>query len=181
MATAKSTTAELTDNIQRQMAEIRHELHQDVQEAVKGAQSLADWRSQVRRHAWLALGAAAAVGYLIVPRRRHEPAPQFVAVAPAVMGAAAMEPAPTEAKKKRSGIIGTAFGLLSPIAVRAVQNYAIQYLEQWLAAQPTGAGSGILGSSHFPGASTTGGGSTPGGRPSSPSGPGASGRPREGR
>ena len=81
MATAKSTAAEITE-IQRRMAQVRRELHEEVREAVKGAQSLTDWRSQVRHHPWLALGAAAAVGYLIVPRRRQEPAPTIVAVTP---------------------------------------------------------------------------------------------------
>ena len=135
MATAKSSPAEITE-IQRRMAQIRRELHEEVREAVKGAQSLTDWRSQVRNHPWLALGAAAAVGYLIVPRRQR-PAPAIVAVP----RAAAVPPAIAAAarKKKRWGLIGSAFGLLAPIAVRAAQNYAIQYLEQWIAAQPAGA------------------------------------------
>ena len=51
MATAKSTPAEINE-IQRRMAQIRRELHEEVREAVKGAQSLTDWRSQVRHHPW---------------------------------------------------------------------------------------------------------------------------------
>jgi hypothetical protein len=181
MATAKSTPADISE-IQRRMAQIRHELHVDVQEAVKGAQSLTDWRSQVRNHPWLALGAAAAVGYLVVPKRH--PAPAIVTVAPA---AATAMVRPTEAppKKKRWGLIGSAFGLLAPIAVRAAQNYAIQYLEQWIASQPPGAGSSLLGAGLFPG--TGGGGPTHAGgpgpgttaRPTPP--PGTTGRPRDAR
>lgn len=182
MATAKSTPADVSE-IQRRMAQIRHELHSDVQEAVKGAQSLTDWRSQVRNHPWLALGAAAAVGYLLVPRRH--PAPAIVTVAPAAAAVTAPrlpEPSPT---KKRWGLIGSAVGLMAPIAVRAAQNYAIQYLEQWIAAQPPGAGSSLLGAGLFPGPPA--GGPTPGGapgpgaaaRPAPP--PGAAGRPREPR
>ena len=79
MVTAKSTPAEINE-IQRRMAQIRHELHEEVREAVKGAQSLTDWRSQVRNHPWLALGAAAVMGYMIVPRRRREPAARLFGI-----------------------------------------------------------------------------------------------------
>src|SRR5579875_3878803 len=106
MATAKSSPADIGE-IQRRMAQIRRELHEDVREAVKGAQSLTDWRSQVRNHPWLALGAATLVGYLIVPKRH--PAPAIVAVAPPAPIAAAIE-APKAEKKKRWGLLGSAVG-----------------------------------------------------------------------
>ena len=175
MATAKSTTAEITE-LQRRMAQIRRELHEDVREAVKGAQSLTDWRSQVRNHPWLALGAAAAVGYFIVPKRH--PAPAVVAIAPAAAAPPPVTVAPAP-KKKRWGLIGSAFGLLAPIAVRAAQNYAIQYLEQWIASQPPGSAPSFLGAGLFPGGPTQGGGPGPGPRPATP--PGYQGRPRDAR
>ena len=147
MATAKSTpTAEISE-IQRRMAQIRHELHIEVREAVKGAQSLTDWRSLVRNHPWATLSAMAVAGYLIVPRRRVE-APTIVAVSPAasVEGTAESTASTTPTQRNRWGILSTAFSLLAPIAVRAVQNYASQSLEQWLAQQPAD------GSSPRPGA-----------------------------
>ncbi len=183
MTTAKSTpTADMND-IQRRMAEIRREMHEDVKDAVKGAQSLTDWRSQVKNHPWLAMSAAAAVGYMLVPRRRPQ-TPTIVTVNPAVAGmsvgssAAASPTGPT--RRSRFGLVSTAFSMLAPIAVRASQNYAIQYMEQWLAAQqgPTGPahgpgpGSGQAGE-HRPGRTTTG--SDGGARPSATSG--ATGRP----
>ena len=72
MATANSTISAEISDIQRRMAQVRHEMHQEVQGAVKGARSLTDWRSLVRSHPWLSLGVAAAAGYLIVPKRRWE-------------------------------------------------------------------------------------------------------------
>jgi hypothetical protein len=152
MSTAKPTSAEVIE-IQRRMAQVRHELHEEVREAVKGAQSLTDWRSQVRNHPWLALGAAAALGYLLVPKRRVEPAPTIVAVSPHPTTVPTAATRPEEPKRrKRWGLIGSALGLLGPVAVRAAQNYAIQYLEQWLAAQPPGGGASILGAGMMPGA-----------------------------
>jgi len=174
MATAKSTPADITE-IQRRMAQIRHELHADVREAVKGAQELTDWRSQVRSHPWIALGAAAALGYVIVPRRHSAPVPAVVAVTPAM--AVPPTPAPAPPTKKRWGLVGSAIGLLAPIAVRAAQNYAVQYLEQWIASRPPGAGSSLLGAGLFPGGPTAGAGPGPGPRPSPPHG--TSGRPRD--
>ena len=171
MATAKSTaTAEILD-IQRRMAQIRHELHVEAREVVKGAQSLTDWRSLVRNHPWLTLGTAAAVGYLIVPRRPE--APTVVALSPPAPAlTAAATPAQPERPPRRSrwGILGTVLGLLGPIAVRAAQNYAIQSLEQWLAAQPSG------------GPPPSGPGPRPGGGGARPATPfGSPGRPRDAR
>jgi hypothetical protein len=123
------------EDIQRRMAQIRHDMHGEVMNAVKGAQSLTDWRSLVRNHPWLTLGAATAVGYLLVPRRRSE-TPTIVAVnpvAPAV--AASAEPAKSSAKTNGKGwsVMGTVFSLAAPIVVRAAQNYAMQYVEDLLA------------------------------------------------
>jgi hypothetical protein len=177
MATAKSTPADITE-IQRRMAQIRRELHEDVRGAVEGAQSLTDWRSQVRNHPWLALGAAAALGYLIVPRRRPDPVPAIVTVAPPA-AAAAVAASPAAPRKRRWGLLGSAMGLLAPIAVRAAQNYAIQYLEQWVTSQPPGQGAALFGSGPFPGATHAGGGPGPGPRPAGPSG--MTGRPRDAR
>ncbi len=144
MATAKSIPTADMNEIQRRMAQVRHELHEEVREAVKGAQSMTDWRSQVRNHPWLALGTAAAVGYLVVPKRRQPEAPTIVTVNPvaAGLGVDSSSPAPpsTPPRGNRLGILGSAFSLVAPIAVRAAQNYAIQYLEQWLAALPSGTG-----------------------------------------
>jgi hypothetical protein len=170
MATAKSTTTEEILDTQRRMAQIRHELHVEAREVVKGAQSLTDWRSLVRNYPWLALGAVAAVGYLIVPRRSATPT--VVAVTPPAPALAASMPVQPEQppRRRRWGILSTALGLLGPIAVRAAQNYAIQSMEQWLAAQPSG------------GPAPTGPGPRPGGGDARPTMPfGSPGRPRDAR
>jgi hypothetical protein len=144
MATAKPTSIEIED-IQRRMAQIRHDMHGEVLEAVKGAQSLTDWRTLVGNHPWLTLGVATAVGYLLVPRRGSQ-APTVVAVSAATPKLAALaEPQKPSAKTGVTNwsVLGTAFSLLAPIAVRAAQNYAMQYIEGLLARHefpPTEAG-----------------------------------------
>lgn len=64
------------DEIRWQMAQIRHDLHQDVASVVSGVSGVVDevtevmdWRSVLRNHPYIATGVALATGYLIVPRR----------------------------------------------------------------------------------------------------------------
>jgi hypothetical protein len=141
MATARSSPAVEIQEIQQRMAVVRRELHHDVREAVKGAQSLTDWRSLVRTHPWLTLATAAATGYLIVPKRRSEsPAVVTVAVPPFPQSPAAPAPEdlPSAPRESRWGLIGTVLGLAAPVVIRAAQNYAAHYLEQVLAPHPGG-------------------------------------------
>ena len=170
MATAKSTTTEEILDIQRRMAQVRHELHVEVRDVVQSAHSLTDWRSQVGNHPWLALGAAVAVGYLIVPKRREPPTVLAVSAPAQAMAPAVSSPA-ERPRGRRWGILGTAFSLLAPIAVRAAQNYALQAMEHWLAAQPGGGPSPSEA-----GPRPSGGGRA---RPTAPFG--APGRPRDPR
>lgn len=68
MADAEPMTA---DEIRAQMRAIRRDLRANVQGIVVNANQLFDWRNYVRSFPWLTLGAAAFVGYLLVPRRKY--------------------------------------------------------------------------------------------------------------
>jgi hypothetical protein len=57
------------DAIELQMRQVRTELRRDVQGLATSARELTDWTTYVRRYPWLCLGAAAALGYLLVPQR----------------------------------------------------------------------------------------------------------------
>jgi len=65
MATALSPA----DEIQKEMRQIRVELRGNVQEIVSNAREIVDWTSYVRSYPWAVVGAAAFVGYLMVPAR----------------------------------------------------------------------------------------------------------------
>ncbi len=152
MATAPKPTD--GDDIRRRMAQIRHELHEDMQGVVAGAEAASDpWR-YVTRYPWLAVLVALLVGYFVVPRRRRsvsEVAEQVAertreevqAVArtngPVGRGTRTLLGAST-AEKQKSGITGMLFGLVAPLAMRAAQNYAAHYVEQWIAQQAHGQG-----------------------------------------
>jgi len=138
MAATKPIIATDITDIQRRMAQIRHDMHQEVQGVVKGAQSLTDWRSLVKRHPWQSLAIASAVGYLIVPKRRMEPATiaALGSPTPAVLPCPAKEEVADRPGSARSNALGIILGLVAPIVVRAAQNYALNHFEAWLAQHP---------------------------------------------
>lgn len=53
------------EEIYHQMAVIRRERHSNVRESVAGAEAVIDWGRYTWTYPWIALGAAAAVGYLV--------------------------------------------------------------------------------------------------------------------
>src|SRR4051812_8904675 len=125
------------------MAQIRRELHEDVREVVASAEAVTDWPRYIRMYPCAALGAAVAAGYLIVPRR-HRTVPRDIAthadVAQAREVVEDVKGKQDKPKKSRKGVVGAAFGFLVPIALRAAQGYAVQYLEQWVLQQQMAAG-----------------------------------------
>jgi hypothetical protein len=127
-----STAPSEPDEIRRNMAQIRRDLHNDVRGVVEGAEAATDWRRFIRNFPWASMGVAVAVGYLIVPRKHQ--AITTMQIAPAeIARAIASEPSnPVEAKKSK-GLLGSVFGLVAPIAFRAAQGYALQFAEQWMA------------------------------------------------
>ena len=144
MPVAKPMTSTDISDIQRRMAQIRHDMHQEVQGAVKGAQSLTDWRSFVTNHPWLSISVASVVGYLVVPTRQST-SPTIVTVAhPSSEHLTPATALDQRHQPRPSGwsIMGTAFSLLAPVAVRGAQNYILGHLEQWLSQHPLPAGPG---------------------------------------
>lgn len=124
------------DDIRRQMALIRHEMHHDVSNVVSDVENVMDWRSVIRGHPYLALGAGLAVGYLLVPRRKPVAPPQALAGVPPEALAAVM-PAVAEASRKPEKapkslsrqLLGWGVGMLWPLVGQSVQSYAAIWLE----------------------------------------------------
>jgi len=57
------------DSIRQRMREVRCELGEDVEEFVESARTITDWHYYVERYPWVCIGAALALGYVVVPRR----------------------------------------------------------------------------------------------------------------
>ncbi len=121
------------DEIYHRMAVIRRELHTNVRESVAGAEAAVDWGRYMWTYPWIALGAAAAAGYLIYTGSHQKVAAGTASLAD---GATAVEPVAGATAKvpQRSwtgrSLLGVAWDILFPVAVRAGQNYMLQWLEQ---------------------------------------------------
>lgn len=131
--TTLSTQSDV-DQIRRRMAQIRCDLHEDMQEVVSGAEVAFDWRHYVRQYPWIAIGAATAVGYLVVPKRRKVVVEADQAVNE-LRKVASAEAERVHTKSRRKGWVRTALGLATPLLVRAGQRYAMGLAENWLAQQ----------------------------------------------
>lgn len=69
MSDLKKNSPDEPEQLQHQMAEIRLRWHEDVEEFVKSMRRATSWRHHVRRHPWLSVAGAAALGYLAVPQK----------------------------------------------------------------------------------------------------------------
>jgi hypothetical protein len=169
-ATTPRTSTDDVETIRRQMAQIRRELHEDMQNVVAGAEAVTDWRRYVKLYPWACVGAAFTLGFLIVPRRRRSTAKEAQKAAEEAVSRVqeVASPPKAEKKEKRAGLMGMLFGMVSPIAVRAAQSYASQFLEQWIAQQ--GGVAGLV-----PAQGPPGGPGRPGPAQGPPSGPGRPG------
>jgi hypothetical protein len=51
------------------MREVRCELGEDVEEFVESARTMTDWHYYFERYPWVCIGAAVALGYVVVPKK----------------------------------------------------------------------------------------------------------------
>lgn len=115
------------------MAQIRHELHEDVQGVVRGAEAATDWRKLVKNFPFATIGGAFLIGYLVIPHRKSS-AKEWQSPPAGYEAPQQYHPQPVAApaKKKRSWL-KAGLGLVTPFALKAAQGYAMQYFEQFLA------------------------------------------------
>ena len=59
----------LDDTVRARMQGIRCDIDQDLEDVSASAHSMVDWKHYVKAYPWVCLGAAAALGFLIVPKR----------------------------------------------------------------------------------------------------------------
>ncbi len=129
-----ATVINQADDIRRQMADVRAQLHTEMRGVVDDVAAVTDWQGHIHKHPWLAIGAAFGIGYLLVPKR-HAPPSVIIKPAEAQTLAAAVSEAP---QAKRSSVWKWALGAVTPIVIRAAQSYAITQVEKLLAENPPG-------------------------------------------
>ncbi|QEH39299.1 hypothetical protein OJF2_79140 (plasmid) [Aquisphaera giovannonii] len=128
------------DEIRRQMAQIRHDLHQDVSSVVSGVTDVVsdvtevmDWQSSLRRHPYAVVATALVAGYLIVPRRKRPAEAALERVQP--LAASVLGPPAPARPAKKFRPFSWAFGMIAPLASQALQAYAMSWIEAKLKEQ----------------------------------------------
>jgi hypothetical protein len=95
------------------MAVIRQRIDEQSDEVVAQVSELSDWRSYVRRYPWFSVGAAAVLGYVLVPSR---PKPDAEGSTPDVK----KHPAAFTTDELRSVLIGAARKAATAYASKAL-------------------------------------------------------------
>jgi hypothetical protein len=132
------STTPAADEIQRQMRDLRADLREEVQEIVENARVMTDWHHYVRSYPWLCLGAAAAVGYLLVPARVEVVRPDTKMLADLVRHHQVA--VKTEVKPPSAGLLGGLVNMVAGMALQgalAIASHQVnQFVRGW-AAQPS--------------------------------------------
>jgi hypothetical protein len=129
-----SDPTQWAENLRREMRSIRRELGTNVEELVENAERLMDWRYYVERYPWAMVGAAALLGYFVVPRRTVTmPVDGHSLDALAQRIAPALSARPERAKQEtRPGWISSLISMGTGMVMRAAVGYATQHLSQYL-------------------------------------------------
>ena len=133
-----------SDDVRRRMSALRSNLEGDVQNVTESARALAenartmaDWRYVVRRFPFAAAGAAAVVGYLVIPRRNHVIVPDADTLAKmAKANQVWVKTGSPKAQEKERGMFGALLALAASAAGRYAMNLAT---EQFKASMKTAA------------------------------------------
>jgi hypothetical protein len=107
------------------MEHLRGELHEEYGAIVDGARVLADWHHYVRTFPWACVGAAAALGFLAVPKRLEVISPDADTLAELAKRNRLVVKQKPEVHAK-GGIVGPLVTLVANAALRALISYAGQ-------------------------------------------------------
>ncbi len=112
--------------IRSQMASVRTTLDENVHELAENARNLTDWRYYVKAAPWGAVGAAAAIGYFIVPRRIQIVQPSADEIAKLAKRHQIVVEHKAKAEAKQGGPAQLVMTMLANAMLRAVTAYASQ-------------------------------------------------------
>lgn len=126
--------------VQKQMQQLRDELAIDIRDVVRGAHEMADWRRQVKNYPWASLAAAAALGYLLVPRRVHVVRPDAETLAKLIQKDHLSIEAERDGRSRRGlgqAVLSAAASAITRAAVRAATAYAEEQAHRFVRSAET--------------------------------------------
>ena len=108
--------------IRRRMGELRRELACDVQEVGRSARVMTDWTFYVRRFPWATAAVVAAVGYMLVPKKKEiiKPDPEMLAE---MVKKKQLHVEPVARHKENEGLLKTLFVMGLTWAARTGAGY----------------------------------------------------------
>ena len=126
-----TSTASSAEEIQQQMQQVRTDLRANVHELVESAREMTVWQRYVQSYPWTCLGAAALVGYLIIPSRSRILKPDAGQMAEIIKSQIAAQGQP-----KSGGLISSAVSGLAGVALKGLlqtgMSIATQQLNQYV-------------------------------------------------
>jgi hypothetical protein len=117
------------NDLQLRMAQVRRAVVWDVEETTTAAKRLTDWRYYVRQFPWATAAAVAAVGFLLVPRKRERPLVDESALAKMVAEKRVVV-IPQKAESTKRSAISSIGGLVAAAAARAAMNYVTHHFAE---------------------------------------------------
>ena len=116
----------LAKSVRARMQQLRCEIDGDVEDMAASARNVVDWKHYVKTYPWVCLGTAAALGFLIVPKRSAALHPDLASLTELEKtGHLAAAPAPTATR----GLVDALLATVASIAARK----AIGFLGQSVA------------------------------------------------
>jgi hypothetical protein len=111
------------------MQQLRCEIDGDMEDMAASARSMVDWKHYVKTYPWVCLGAAVALGFLIVPKRSRVIRPDLATLTePARTGHLVGKPA----SAATHGLIDTLLATVANIAVQRATAYLGQSMGRLL-------------------------------------------------
>jgi len=123
-----------SENLQQEMRDVRRNLGQHTEQVIENAREQLNWRHYVAGHPWIALGAAATLGYFLVPARCKCAS---TAGRPETQGVETpYQPHPTPAASHASnsalnGAIASVVAMLATVAAREGLAAVTKIASQW--------------------------------------------------
>ncbi len=120
------------DNLRSRMQALRSDVSLEMERTIANARAALDWRRFVAFHPWLCLGAATAVGYLLVPKRSRyvQPTPEALAELARARHVTLM---PQQAAQ--GNMTGSVLGIVANAIARRAVAAAVDYTDQLLRAR----------------------------------------------
>jgi hypothetical protein len=121
------TRDDSADAIRRRMAELRRELTCDVRDVGRSARAMADPSFYVRRFPWATVAVAAAIGYMLIPKKKQivRPDPELLAE---MVRKNQVKVDTSKASKDSQGLVGSLLVMGLSWAARTGMNYMVQRL-----------------------------------------------------